>query len=97
MTTSRLSCPKTSASSAVSAVNTSPQFRPGVLVRTNQLSQLFRQLQVLRIAYRAVDHHHGVIGHRLLEGGNPGLVLSLLRYGWNGVRPEAATCPKAGM
>ena len=29
MTISRLSCPKTS---AVSAVNASPQFRPGVLV-----------------------------------------------------------------
>ncbi len=29
MTISRLSCPKTSALSALSAVNTSPQFRPG--------------------------------------------------------------------
>lgn len=62
-----------------------------------QIQEGFRQLQVLRIGYRAVDHHHAVIGHRLLEDGNPGLVLSLLRYGWNGVRPEAATCPKAGM
>ena len=34
MTISRLSCPKTSAPSGVSAVNTSPQFRPGVLVIT---------------------------------------------------------------